>query len=309
MNVVAERQFLQAQIAELDHLIALTGDHPLMAPSLLSRKHEMERRLAVLPGLGRTPQAILYFAGRPVRGSQGIDAEFASKILKSVQEMTDVEFLHRKQGILQRGRMPDASEARLLLTALPRGSFGLELVQADSSDLVSTQQLGDSLQHVADLVRAAGDSDAEYDAALEDAPERLLPKLREFFETLQRYDARLRLVTGDREIALDNVQIAAGVERVAATESSEENLALAGAFRGATLDTWRFDFKPVEGDPISGRMGETLTEAAVREMLTQVDRPAIGTFRRIALTPRGGTPRWRYELLSLQPQQQIENAP
>ena len=300
MNLVAERQFLQSQIAELDHLIGLTGDHPLMGPGLLSRKQEMEERLAELPAYTRTPQAILYFAGGPVRGSQGIEAQFASKMLDAVQDIATAEFLHRKHGALgSRGRLPGAPEARLLLTALPRGSFGLELKQADASDLIANQQLGDALQHMADLVSAAGESDAAYETALGEAPLRVLPKLRVFFDTLQQNGAQLRLVTGDREIALDDRRVASGVERVRATESDEETVSLSGTFRGATLNTWRFDFTLDGGEAISGRLSDELIEIQVSEMLARVNQPAIGEFRRGKLRPRGGTPRWSYELLSL----------
>lgn len=302
MNHIAERNFLKAQILDLDRLLGLTGDDPLMSPGLVSRKQQMEQRLAQLPTQVRTPQAILYFAGGPVRGSQGIDAQFASKMLDAVQDIATAEFLHRKHGALgSRGRLPGAPEARLLLTALPRGSFGLELKQADASDLIANQQLGDALQHMADLVSAAGESDAAYETALGEAPLRVLPKLRVFFDTLQQSGAQLRLVTGDREIALDDRRVASGVERVRATEADEETVTLSGSFRGATLNTWRFDFTLDGGEAISGRLSDELTETEVGEMLALVNQPAIGEFRRGKLQPRGGTPRWSYELLSLSP--------
>lgn len=301
MNPIAERDFLKAQILDLDRLLCLTQDDSLMTPGLDSRKREMERRLAQLPTQPRTPQAILYFAGGPVRGSQGIDAQFASTILETVQHITTAEYLHRKHGALgTRGRMPNAREARLLLTALPRGSFGLELKQADASDLVANQQLGDALQHMADLVSAAGESDAAYETALSEAPLRVLPKLQAFFEALQQHDAHLRLVTGDREITLDGRRVASGVERLKATESDEEMVSLPGAFRGATLDTWRFDFKLDSGEAISGRLSDDLEETQVSQMLAQVNQPAVGNFRRSTLRPRGGTPRRSYELVSLE---------
>ncbi|MDT0498923.1 hypothetical protein RM530_16380 [Algiphilus sp. W345] len=305
MNPIAERDFLKAQILDLERLLCLTQDDFLMTPGLASRKREMERRLAELRMQPRTPQVILYFTGGPVRGSEGIDAQFASKVLDAVQDIATAEYLHRKHGALgARGRLPDAPEARLLLTALPRGSFGLELKQANGSDFVASQQLSDALQHMADLVSAAGESDATYETALGEAPPRVLPKLKAFFEALQQRGARLRLVTGDREISLDEQRVASGVERVRATESEEESISLHGTFRGALLDSSRFDFKLDEGEIISGRLGEEVTDAQARKMLAEIDQPAVANFRRTKLQPRGGAPRWSYELLSLLPDHQ-----
>lgn len=41
-----DASFLKLQILEIDQLIALSGDHPLMTPSLRSRKESIEKKLA-----------------------------------------------------------------------------------------------------------------------------------------------------------------------------------------------------------------------------------------------------------------------
>lgn len=298
MNKVAERSFLKSQIVDLDRLIDLTGDDPLMTPGLIARKTEFERRLGDLPTYIRQPQSTFYFSGGPVRGSQGIDAEFASKMLDLVQEITTFEFLHRKHGVLNtRGRVALAPEAKLMLTALPRGSFGLELRPANEFDMVDGQFLGDALQHFTDLLGAASESDAAFETALAEAPVRVLPKLKSLFETLQTYDAQLRLVTGDRELELSRDRIVSAVERVQATSENAEEVVIDGFYRGATLESRKIDFKTLDQQVITARLADDISEQDIgRLVLNQRLQP---TFRRSALQPRGGTVRHSYELLSL----------
>jgi hypothetical protein len=66
--------------------------------------------------------------GRPVYGSMGIDASFAGRMLEPFQSMVMADYADRWHGVLgSRGRRPGEAQAKLLLTGLPRGSFGLEL--------------------------------------------------------------------------------------------------------------------------------------------------------------------------------------
>jgi len=300
MNTVAQRDFIRSQILDLDRLIEVTGDNPLMSPGLLSRKADFERRLAELPAYVRRPQTTFYFAGGPVRGSTGIDAEFTSKVLNLVQDMTTIEFLQRKHGVVgSRGPVAKAPEARLMLTALPRGSFGLELRPANEVDLIDDQHLGDALQHFTELLGAASNSDASFETALAEAPVRLLPKLKDFFQTLATFDAQLRLVTGDSELELNQTRISAAVERVQATQTQDEQIILDGFFRGATLDSRKVDFKPLDQDGITARLADEITEDEVGDL--RLNARLRASFRRTSIVPRGGTPRHSYELLSFNP--------
>lgn len=298
MNTIAERSFLKSQIVDLDRLIELTGDDPLMTPGLVARKAEFERRLGELPTHRRLPQSTFYFSGGPVRGSKGIDAEFTSKVLDLVQEITTFEFLHRKHGVLStRGRVAQAPEAKLMLTALPRGSFGLELRPANEFDMVDGQLLGDALQHFTDLLGAASESDAAFETALADAPVRVLPKLKKFFDTLQNYDAQLRLVTGDRELELNKNRVGSAVERVQATGETAEEIVIDGFYRGATLESRKIDFRTTDQQVITARLADEISEQEIGQLtLNQRLQP---TFRRIAIQPRGGSIRYSYELLTL----------
>ncbi len=88
-------------------------------------------------------------------------------------------------------------------------------------------------------------------------------------------------------------------ERVAAVETKPEKVELAGQFRGATLDTWRFDFRTDAGASISGRLADDVSEETAAAMNQFTNQECVGKFNRIQVIARGGLPKVRYELLSV----------
>src|SRR5436309_8396497 len=146
MSAFSQRSFVQSQMVEMDRLLDLAGGDPLMGPGLRQRKEELARELQTLPAAGKQPRTVLFFTGQPVVGTRGIDAEFAAKVLEPFLEMVKTQYAATKHGnVGARGPRRDEAEAKLLLTGLPRGSFGLELSQPEPQDLFTGEHLGDVL--------------------------------------------------------------------------------------------------------------------------------------------------------------------
>lgn len=297
----SRRTFLNAQIAETNRLIELAGDHPLMAPNLRQRKEELECELRSLPASEELPRAVLFFTGQPVVGAVGIDAEFAAKVLQPFLDMVKVQYTASKHGAVgSRGPVRDASEAKLLLTGLPRGSFGLELTPPESSDLFAGKHLSTTLVRLTEVIRSAGESDEEFATAMDDVSPRVLTRLKEFFSVMAEHQADLRLVSGDLECRLDRQRNAAAADRVSNTRTDEATIDKAGIFRGATLDSWRFDFRPVDEDTISGRIGDEVDNERLLQLCRDyMNQRCVARLKRTTVTTRSGTTRTRYELLDL----------
>ena len=102
-------------------------------------------------------------------------------------------------------------------------------------------------------------------------------------------------------VRLDQERVAQAADRVAAVETKPESMELRGQFRGATLDTWRFDFRAAEGQSISGRLADEVTEDAAVAMNLFTNQECLGKFNRILVIARGVLPKERYELLSVSP--------
>src|SRR5207237_4865112 len=107
------------------------------------------------------------------------------------------------------------------------------------------------------------------------------------------------MLSGNVQCDLSEMDVNRALERVRAADTKEEDVDLRGVFRGATLDTWRFDFRTENGQVISGRLGAGLSSEDAREMLKLIDKPSTDRVHRISVTTQTGTLRTRYALLSL----------
>lgn len=300
MSVPTDKSFVQRQIVEMDRLLELAGDHPLMGFALRQRREDFQKQLSELPPAGPEPRTVLFFTGKPVLGSAGIDAQFASDVLRPFLEMVKTQYAAAKHGqVGSRGRRRDESEAKLLLTGLPRGSFGLELVQPNPQNLFGSQQLSDVLVRLTELIKSAGESDGGFTHALEEISPRVLDRLKDFFKVIAENKASLRMESGDLECSLDQQRVSLAFERVSKAETKENVVEKGGIFRGATLDSWRFDFRTDEGENITGRLGEEVSEAAAEAMLGLTNKPCLAGLHESTVKTSSGVTRARYELLAL----------
>ena len=239
----SQREFLNVQLLEMQKLREVVADHPLMSRSLAHREQELREEIAALPPGAKEPRTVLYFSGEPVVGSLGIDANFTGRVLEPFQNMVMADYADRWHGTVgSRGRRAGERESRLLLTALPRGSFGLELTRAPDDQLFGEDNLADTLSHVTRLVEAAARSDEDFATALDEAAPRVVQNLRDFLEVVAKGHAGLRLESGDFRCTMDPVQAKAAYDRVAGTITKEESVEIPGVFRGVILDPWRFGF-------------------------------------------------------------------
>ena len=264
MTTRAQREFLKVQLLETQRLMEMVGDHPLMSVSFAEREQELREKIAALPLGNKEARTILFFSGEPVQGSIGIDASFAGRVLEPFQSMVMADYADRWHGVVgSRGRRPGEAQSRLLLTGLPRGSFGLELARADNDELFEEGQLADTLAHVTRLVEAAGRSDEDFAAELDQTAPRVIQNLREFLEVIAKGKAGLRLESGDYRCSMNPIEANEAFNRVAATITRPEDVEISGVFKGVLLESWKFDFVTEENHSVGGKIDENLTEEQV----------------------------------------------
>ena len=301
MTTRRQRDFLKVQQLETERLRELAGDHPLMAPALAERAEAIGRQLAELPVGKKEPRTVLFFSGKPVQGSLGIDANFAGRILEPFQNMVMADYAGRWHGpVGGRGRRTGEAESRMLLTGLPRGSFGMELTKANNEELFDEDQLADTLTHVTRLVESASRSDEDFAAALDETAPRVIQNLREFLEVVSKGEAGMRLETGDLRCTMTPVQAHEAFERVSDTITNDEEIELPGVFKGLLLESWRFDFLDQQGHKISGRVDENLTQQEAGNMARKFyDRDCIGLLSKTTVLFKNGRIRTTYTLRNL----------
>jgi len=264
MTTRSQREFLKVQLLETQHLKEMVGGHPLMSVAFAERETELTQRISELPYGHKEARTVLFFSGEPVQGSFGIDAAFAGKVLEPFQNMVMADYADRWHGVVgRRGRRSGEAQSRLLLTGLPRGSFGLELTRADNDELFEEDQLADTLAHVTRLVEASSRSDEDFAAELDSTAPRVIQNLRGFLEVVSKNKAGLRLETGDFRCVVTPVQANEAFQRVAGTITNEETVEESGVFKGVLLDSWKFDFLTDSNHSVGGKIDENLTEEQV----------------------------------------------
>lgn len=302
MTTRAQREFLKVQLLDIQRLRDGAGQHPLMSVALTERERELREKIAALPLGNKEARTVLFFSGEPVQGSVGIDASFAGRVLEPFQNMVMADYADRWHGVVgSRGRPAGEAQSRLLLTGLPRGSFGLELTRADNDELFEEDQLADTLAHVTRLVEAAARSDEDFAAELDETAPRVIQKLREFLEVIAKGKAGLRLESGDFRCAMNPIQAVEAFNRVASTITKSDDEKTVGVFEGVLLGDWKFNFITDEGHQIGGKIDENLTEQQVVELNRQFfnERCRASVLKTIVLF-KNGRVRTTYTLTGLE---------
>lgn len=301
MTTRRKRDFLKTQLLETDRLIEMTGDHPVMSFGLVQRKEELEEELHALPMGHKEPRTVLFFSGEPVVGSVGIDANFAGRVLAPFQNMVMSEHAQRWHGTLgSRGRRTGEQESRLILTGLPRGSFGLELTKAANDEFFEEEQLADTLAHVTRLIESASRSDEDFASELNETSPRVIQSLRDFLKVVSDGRAGLQMESGDFRCTLDPVKASEAFQRVSDTVTKEERVEERGVFKGLLLESWRFDFVNEAGHKITGKLDNDLTqEQAVTMGRDFLEQSCVADLLKTTILFKNGRQRTSYCLRSL----------
>jgi hypothetical protein len=303
MTTRAQRDFLKVQLVETQHLKEMAADHPLMSVSFAEREQELSNRIAALPLGNKEARTVLFFSGQPVQGSLGIDASFAGRVLEPFQNMVMADYADRWHGVLgSRGRRSGEAESRLLLTGLPRGSFGLELTRAENDELFQEDQLADTLASVTKLVESAARSDEDFAAQLDQTAPRVIQNLKEFLEVVARGNAGLRLESGDFRCTMNPTEANEAFNRVAGTITRTEEVSIPGVFKGLLLESWKFDFLSEDNLRIGGRIDDNLTEEEVAALNVQFfNKKCVSSLLKTIVLFKNGRVRTTHTLTALAP--------
>lgn len=238
-SVLAEdvpEELLPAPDAELPEL---TADATVQLVNDQTRHIEQRGRLA---------RARLLFRGRPVRGQHGISATFAAAALSGYQDIVSKAYGSRKQGALSAtGPIPQRGGSTLVLTDMPRGSVGFELVEDAEQERVVPTDLAEVVRDVGGLLDAAATSDAAYAEAVAEFAPRVAASLATFFSLLKKDDATLRLESQGREFVFDAVRINDALERTALVPREEGDRPVPGRLLGFMPTERRFELETPDG--------------------------------------------------------------
>lgn len=269
MSVFSEIQRIKSQILDTQRVLKLVDEHPTMSYSIEDKLNTLKQKLANFPKDVMEPKIRLLFSGDAVKGSLGIKSKFVSKTMKPIQELIKTQTALVRFGTFgHRGQAKNSANSELYLTALPTGSFGIELSQLEHNDLFDEEEVSKAIKEVGKLIEASTESDEEFEKAIENTPKRNLANLKAFLKTVSDANSILKLETGSFGISILEDEIKEGYKRVNATDNQEDEIFVDGLLRGILLDSGKFEIITEDGKSINGIINPDISE----EQLIEYDR-------------------------------------
>lgn len=261
MSLFKKIEKLKAQIVDTKRLLEMVIDHPLMADGISEKLNNLKKELESLPKSVIDPRVKLLFSGNAVVGSQGIKTSFISKTLKPFQEMVKTQAaLVRFGKVGQRGQTKKGPNTDLYLTALPVGSFGVELSQLETDQLFDGEEISDAMKQVIHLVNRTSLDDETFETAIENTPKRNLSNLKKFLKEVYEEKSLLKMECGEIGIEIPEDKIIEAYTRVSKTIDEQNEKFVSGIFRGILLDSGKFEMQDNERNKISGFISQELSE-------------------------------------------------
>ena len=194
----------------------------------------------------RTGSVALLFSGTPVFGSRSIDADFATTVVRSFQDLVAKRIAAEEFGRLgSRGRIPERTASALSIRGLVRGSVGFILEENSQNGQITDTPIKKAIDEVTAVIEQASAENADaFASTVETLDARLLVSLREFFKTLDDGGASVRIVENDRDAKLDATAVKRARDRVETTEVEDmDDEIVTGELLGLLPDSRRFEMK------------------------------------------------------------------
>lgn len=269
MSLYRKIQSIKAQIIDSERLLEMVHDHPIMSEGLKEKINLLRKELGALPKESFEPKIQLLFSGGAVIGSQGVKSTFISKTIIPFQEMVKTQVaLLRFGAVGKRGQAKKGANTDLYLTALPIGSFGVELSQLESNDLFDSIDVSNAMKEVMTLIVNTATDDNTFENIIEKTPKRNLTNLKKFLEEISEEHSILKMESGEFGVELTSEKVAEAYVRVASTTDQENEQFIYGIFRGLLLDSGKFEMQDEAGKTLSGFLSPDLSE----EQLIEYDR-------------------------------------
>ncbi len=310
-----ERQYLSAKLAGARELLALasTDDDPIGQFQYEQLVRELETEIsASQQAMSTAPAALaMFFGGRPVMGSQGIDAAFGSKAVEKFQALISQRFAAESFGPLSsKGPVPSKQQSAMMVTDVVRGSFGFVLQAADTAaEATEIVDLKSIVDKVADTIsRVSAQDEALFESAAEEIDERQKSALTEFFKLLDDSGATLRIVEGERDFELKQDAVQRARSRVEGMSIRDHAIEVTGFIIGWTDYSARFELQPHDGSAvIQGLISSNVIEQVKAEGLAYYHTHAKAKLKKREVTARGRQAKMSYTLVGVESATAPEN--
>lgn len=303
----SKKEWLQWQLTETQHLLKMSSDSLLMKMSLENRIEDIKAQIDELKNLNPfEPKVTLLFAGSAVVGSIGIKSSFASRTMNSIQGLIKTQSVLNMYGeevIGRRGKLLKNNIGEMFLTGLPQGSFGFELSLMNSEDMFASDEVGQSIKDVMEIIRATAKDQEKYEKLIETHPARMFTYLKVFFKELMTEQSILKMESGNQYLELNAYDSKTAYDRANSTICNEKTINILGVFKGAFVESGKFEFLDEDENLQHGRIGEDIDEDAIVKYNKDFSNEnCLMMIKERNVTFNNGRSKTSYELLNIRHQ-------
>lgn len=304
MKTIYEYIWLKRQLAEMEEVLRLNIDSPLMRVSLEKRIECIQTELNSIDAVEYFDTSLkLWFGGEAVYGSMGIFSDFASKtsvILSNMIATKYTEIISGKLNQSERGKIKGLRKGKMYISNILHGSFGYEMGWA-RNDLFSEQNASQAIGEVISLIDLAAKDEEHLDDVLKNESPRTVTYLRNFYKTVSETSNILRMESGMNHTELSKTELQIGYSRVKQSNITETYITMEALLSGIFTDSGTFEFVDNEGHRRIGSTAEDLDD----EQLAEYARRYTNTKCKLVMKeykkiPTHGKSKVTYELLQIQ---------
>lgn len=254
----------------LTRIIETTPEEDVLdRASLQKRLEDVERRIEQERVQGPQPTKVrLTFNGRPVIGTHGIFADFASKAVSGFSEAVTAVAASLSAPLAAMGPIPRREENQLLITSTALGSFGFELEEyRPNQDLISRideeSPVCSALDRTQKVLEGTIGSDDDLADSIVETDPRAMEKIRSFLQILADNESVCAMQFKEREFRFADVgQVKKSLARISTDNLSEKEELMKGCFLGVLPMHRTFEFKVTNDgreEVISGKIASSVS--------------------------------------------------
>ncbi len=268
------------EVKELEALLArIPTESVISRMGLESRLKAAREAIAKFNPLELPRKARLTFRGRPVVGSYGASAEFASKASAYFTEAFSAVVAGISENLRYMGPIPDKEKNQLLITGTAIGSFGFEfelprLRGENTTEQIQLFQEGNKPENRPEVAMekleklfqvAAEGSDDDIAELVDEIHPRAVKKASEFLDYLSEQDAWCGVEFKETVFRFGGVeQVRESAARLKSNNIKEADESFRGEFQGVLPKSRTFEFKVLDQDQIlRGKVGPEIEDADV----------------------------------------------
>ena len=265
MNI-EEYENITSEIKELERLLDKIPENNVI--ERIGLKHRLESARSTIAGIAKqrlSTKARLVFRGRPVFGTHGIAADFASKATGAFTDAIAATAAGIESNFHYMGPIPDKRKNQLLITGTAIGSFGFEFEVPDQEvNLFQEPSAAEkALQKVQKLFQLAADgSDDDLAELVDEIHPRAVKKTAEFLDYIIGQEAWCGLEYKKHFFKFDNVDhLRITIERLREDNIRVSDDTFSGEFQGVLPKSRAFEFKlSDQKDIIRGKVGSDIED-------------------------------------------------